>query len=686
MRCGLKHSCLKTFIIISTALCLFIVKAKSEPVQVRAATHDGYGRIVFNWPTLVPFNIKIVGDQLVVSFSSSIEPSLSGVVQNLSKYLSGAAAGADGRSVAFTMKEDFDFYGFDVGTTVVIDITDAAQTNKLTTLEKETISTPSADINEEALPRGPKINVRSGIHEKYTRIVFDWPQKVPYRLEQTAGQATIIFSSPARLDLVSLKRQLPKLISSINSKNTAGGVLARIAIPETSRIRHFLSGTKVVVDVMKPIGEPLPLKMIKAPKRGLQKTGGKPDAQPESKPVKKAAVKPPTALLPKPVDQGLAPKIPPMSSQTGKLRALTPPSPVEGSNLVKSNQNSLNETSKVKNVDVNSGVAKSNGEVKLSSVDSGSDAISIRFDWNDPVAAAVFRRYSHLWIVFDKKINMNLEDLKKAAGNIFRYVEQLSNEKATLLRVATVSGINPTIKRDGLAWILEFRKQPFVPATDLEIAPQPNSPIGARIFVPITEPGDAISMTDPVIGDNLIVVPVIPIGHGIEKQRSYPQVRILPSSQGLVVQPRTDDLLVRTLRQGVSMTSSSGLRISNIPEVQSVSNIPGVQSNEKEEDKIPAFRALTRLFDLKKWRKTNLSTFEEEKQKYQLAAATATSADKESARMELARFYFSNGFGAEALGVLKVVSEERPQIAKSPEFLGLRGAINVLMGRYDDAR
>jgi tetratricopeptide (TPR) repeat protein len=92
------------------------------------------------------------------------------------------------------------------------------------------------------------------------------------------------------------------------------------------------------------------------------------------------------------------------------------------------------------------------------------------------------------------------------------------------------------------------------------------------------------------------------------------------------------------------------------------------------------------LFDLKKWNKANLDTFEEKKQKHQMVAATATSRDKEAARMDLARFYFANGFGPEALGVLKIVADERPEISDSLEFHGLRGAINVLMGRYDDAR
>ena len=685
MQGSLYYSYLKTLMIISTVLGISFGQAAAESVMVRAAAHDGYGRIVFNWPTPAPFKIKIVGDQLIVSFSSPIEPTLSGVVRNLSKYLSGAAAGADGRSVAFTMKEDFDVYGFDMGANIVVDITDAVQTKKVPNSEKGVDLKVPDEAGAQVLTAGPTVKVRSGVHDEYTRIVFDWPNKVPYQLKQTTGQATITFSSPARLDIDSLKRRLPKLISSINSESNANGVLAKMTIPDKSRIRHFLSGSKVVVDVMKPIGEPSLLKTDKVVAEGSQKKERKRDEKPDPKSAKKVAAKRPAASVQKPVEQVSSSVASSISPQTGKPRALTPPSRSKKRNLSRSEQRSQSEVAKVK-ADGNSGDVKGGSTANLFNVDSGADAIGIRFDWDEPVAAAIFRRYGYLWIVFDKKIDMNLANLKSAAGNIFRSIEQVPNDKATLLRVMTVSGVNPTVKRDGLAWVLEFRQQPIVPAMAIEVTPQPNSPIGARIFLAVTEPGEAIRLTDPAIGDSLVIVPVIPLGHGIDKQYTYPQVHILPSSQGLIMKPRADDLLVRSLRQGVSMTSISGLKISNVPKTQLVTNIPGVKSNEQEEDKIPTFRALSRLFDLKKWRKTNLITFEEEKKKHQMAAATASSGDKEAARMDLARFYFSNGFGAEALGVLNVVAEERPQIKDSLEFHGLRGAINVLMGRYDDAR
>lgn len=654
--------------------------AWAEPVKVRAASHDGYGRVVFNWSSPGPFKVETAGRQLVVRFGRAIEPTLAGVVRNLTKYVSAAAAGADGQSVMFTLKADFKTRGFDMGAAVVVDIIDT-DTAKPAQQQKAVAPPPAAPVAPVAPPPattaanasgGPVIKVRSGIHEEYTRIVFDWPNKVPYQLSQQGGSATLTFSRPAQFDLARLQSRPPKLISAITSQPTPGGVSVTLRVDETSRVRHLRSGTKVVIDVMKPTGKPLPEQPAAVAK-----------TQPE--PVEKVASASPAqpASPTKPVEQNAAATaaVGAAALAAGKPTALTPPAKTRKSALSVGQQNSLNQIAGVTIIDGASSAGGAGGgsgkPIKASAVESGGDAVGVRIDWDEPVAAAVFRRAGYLWIVFDKYTPMNLADLKAAGGNIIRSIEQIPNENATLLRLDTVSGVNPTMKRDGLSWILEFRQQPITPTTAIEVTPQPNSPIGARLFLSVTEPGKAVMLTDPAIGDTLIAVPVIPLGYGIAVQHDYPQARFLASSQGLVIQPRADNLRVRPLRQGVEVTNTSGLQISPVA--------AALAAEAKLGDGL-LIRSLTRLFDLGKWRQASLDTFEEDKRKYQMAAATAGKSSKEKTRMDMARFYFANGFGPEALGVLKIVAEDRPAIANTDEFRGLRGAINVLMARYDEAR
>src|SRR5690606_358315 len=107
------------------------------------------------------------------------------------------------------------------------------------------------------------------------------------------------------------------------------------------------------------------------------------------------------------------------------------------------------------------------------------------------------------------------------------------------------------LKRNGLSWILEFAKNPVQVPTPISLDVQLSSPVGARVFMPVPEPGNALAVIDPVVMDTLVVVPVIPLGHGIPQRREFAQFSILPSVQGIVIRPKIDDLRVRPLPQGV---------------------------------------------------------------------------------------------------------------------------------------
>lgn len=101
---------------------------------------------------------------------------------------------------------------------------------------------------------GTPIRVRVGEHAEFSRIVFDWPAKAPYRVEQTGGRATVHFDRPGTLDLARYKRNPPPMVKGINPRDEAGGLTVDIEIPQGAKLRHFYNGTHVVVDVVQPAG------------------------------------------------------------------------------------------------------------------------------------------------------------------------------------------------------------------------------------------------------------------------------------------------------------------------------------------------------------------------------------------------------------------------------------------------
>ena len=71
----------------------------------------------------------------------------------------------------------------------------------------------------------------------------------------------------------------------------------------------------------------------------------------------------------------------------------------------------------------------------------------------------------------------------------------------------------------------------------IKVVAQPNSPVGSRLFMPIAEPGEPVVVIDPDVGDTIVVLPVIPLSHGVNNVFNYPDVRVLKTAQGVVVKP-----------------------------------------------------------------------------------------------------------------------------------------------------
>ncbi|OHC73325.1 MAG: hypothetical protein A3G18_12290 [Rhodospirillales bacterium RIFCSPLOWO2_12_FULL_58_28] len=580
---------------------------------------------------------------MVVKFSRPIEASYAPVVKGLGKYLSDAKPGADGRSVTFTLKDDFGVRSFDMGAAVIIDLLDKEQ---------------AAPTSVSAAPKdAPPVNIRAAEHKDYTRIVFDWPSAPPYAVRRNGGDVVISFTRPGRVDLKALKTKPPKFILGASSEAKDAGPSVTLKIAETSEIRHSLSGAKVVVDVMPP-GT---LNPAAAPK---------PDtAAPASASADNAAAsetKAPEAAASEVKTQSASTAAPP--AKAGKPQALTPPPTPEAAEKATAEAATKPATGgAVPAAKVTVAPVQGEGEGE-------GDVIAVRFDWDEPVAAAVFRRADNLWVVFDKQTKVDAATLRTSAGNIFHGIEQIPSERATVLRINTVAGVNPGLKRDGLAWIFEFRKRPLQARQPIEVKAQHDSPVGARLFIPVAEPGNAVVVKDPEVGDAIVVVPVIPLGYGVFQAYEYPQARILMSSQGVAIQPKIDELRILPLRQGIEVTGAGGMYLSP------------VTASSAADATLGAMQPLTRALDLEKWSKDGPDKFTAVRQSLQKATSPESNPKSESARLDLARFFFANGYAAETIGIMDLLEKEKPDIINNPEFRVLRGASRYLMGRYPEAK
>jgi tetratricopeptide (TPR) repeat protein len=653
--------------------------ALAESVPIRAGTHPGFGRIVFAWPQAVGHQAEIRDGRLTVSFERAIEADYANALRVLRNYLKEATPGADGRSVSFALAGDFQIRTFRSKTAVVIDLLDreGAQSEAQAAAPSPVASPPPRP----ARPSAEQVTVRAGIHPDKTRVVVDWKVPVAYALDRQGDTLTLFFDRPAVLDLGRIADRPPPRVLAASVESAPASSVLTLAIQPGAVVHHFLAGTRVVVDIL-AADAPSPADPATTKAAAATPPSPAPRAQPAApRPLTPEAAAPKPATPRPPAPPAASPKAAPPQAAAPKPAAPQTPAGTEIRDLA--SLASPAETGQPVSL-VPGGPAVTIREHEAAPAEGGgtgrseatgpSVGVSLRFDWTEPTGLAVFRRAGALWVVFDKPSKPDLESLRNQGGNVVRAVAQIPNESATVLRLDAVAGVNPVPRRDGLTWLLDFHRQPIEAVNRLDVTVQPQTRRG-RVLIPVSDVTTVFSVTDPEVGDNLMVVPTLPLSYGMTYPYEFAHFSLIPTGQGVVVRPRIDNLQVRAVPQGVEITSPDGLAVSEVSAEEEAQVVFGLN------------RPLSRVLDLDKWRIADPASFVPRRQNLQLETAKAKPGEaREKARLDLIRFLFANGYFAEAIGIIEAAVAERAEFAASAEVRLLRGGTLFMLGRVEDAR
>ena len=684
-----------------------VTNANAERIPVRTEQSGKSSMITFAWQVPVAYKHSVENGRLSVRFSRPVQGNFAAIADGLKGIVADPQAGADGRSVSFRLEKSVKVFAFYTGTAVTIELLEdesaadkAPRPAPVAANETGSIDVAVAPIRESrtlasaqqtnagGVPAdAPEVRVRTGEHPDYTRIVFDFAEATPYQASSDNGVVTIRFQRPARIELGSLADNGARLIGGARASVDGNTTTVTLAVPPTSNIRDFLSGAKVVVDVREPSGSPDPVAL---PAETVAAAAPEAPAAPSPAAANEAA---PPAQPVAPVEAvetaPAAPEAPPApaggegapvsltaeraqdAAESGQPLALTPSGapPAATPTAVTAASEPISEELSPRAQEPVGGTPATAARVAATP---GQDQLAFRFDFDEPVAAATFRRGGAVWIVFDKPMTVDTAALQLQAGEGAFEILQIPNDSATVLRIRTSQRYNPAVARDGLAWVIDFAPRQMAPQAALEVNAQPDSPVGARVFVAVPEPGRPIAVSDPNIGDNFVVVPVIPLGQAVGRKFTFPQFSIQPAAQGVVINPVIDDLRVRSLRQGVEI-GSSGVRLA----------ITNVSDDAAAHAQLAASRAMVvALQELEKYFATT-EQFRVYRRRYEAEVADAPKRGKSAARLELAKFFFANAYAPETLGVIRVAVDDIPLLENDPSVRILRGGANFLLGRYD---
>jgi hypothetical protein len=278
--------------------------------------------------------------------------------------------------------------------------------------------------------------------------------------------------------------------------------------------------------------------------------------------------------------------------------------------------------------------------------------------------------------VFDRYQEVDTRLLRKLGGEILLSAEQMPDKKNTVVRMTTLPGFNPSMRRENLLWVLDFSKQPLRAAAPLDVREVTEGVPTARITIPVTEAAQPIQVPDPEVGDVMTVVPMIPLGHGVTPSRDYSEINIPLSAQGIAIIKKADGIDIRLGKANLDIINpTASLKIS------------------RESDKLAALSKMgtaavatgSKLIDFENWMRGGESKFKEVESDLITTSGMLPSNQRNLARLNVARHMFANGYAAESLGVLRAIAESDPSTVDSAPFRALRGAANLMIGRVSEA-
>ena len=276
------------------------------------------------------------------------------------------------------------------------------------------------------------------------------------------------------------------------------------------------------------------------------------------------------------------------------------------------------------------------------------------------VGVAAFRRGDSAVVVFDERRAIDLAAVRGDPVFGAATVELLPG--ATVLHLKLPADRNLTIGETQHAWRVT------VVAGVSPARPIPMRAADGQLSLPVDAVGAVVAIPDPDTGATLLVGTQRATGQDFPTLHQTPEFNLLPTWQGVVVEPLADSLAMRAGDDGFVLTGGS----------QGLAMAPSSTAVQAQADAA----AMTRRFDL---RSQPLETLVGRLRSQVLASATAPARARGRLREQAAETLIALVFGAEAQAMLRLAAADDPTIGATPSAIGLNAIAALLDGRDAEA-
>lgn len=604
-----------------------------DKAQIFATPEKGFGRLVIAFPDrmdLPKYKVKYENGVLAIEFEAPISILLPDIALAMPEYATIARVDPDKRGIRIGLRTTFNINRMDAGEKLYIDLLPTSWVGLPPSLPPEVVaaladrSQRAAELaeqkrkEEEAKSLKPVATVRVGRNPTFLRLQFDWNVDTEAKFSLKGTRGAINFDWPVPVDLYALKADLPKEFKGATNSVSPKGSAINFAVAEGVVPRFYqMSPRQFMMDV------------DIAPAEGL-----------------KAALAAEEKANQARMDLEIA------AAEQEQRRAAR-----LGLETAADDTMDLYPTTR---------------GIVTPQVTAAGNTVRVAFPFDTDTPAAVFRRGDTVWMVFDTPQALAAPPPSEALSSIATNFDVVAAGETKVVRLDLAADRLATLGSEGRAWVLSLGDALLNATEPMTLSRERDEQGRFEMTADIDRPGKVHVLRDPVVGDTLRVVTVMPPARGMTRNQQFVDFDALRSAHGLVIKPRNDDLDVELSDKVAVISARSGLTLSAVE-----------SSRRLDAGNSPEFR--DSYLDLGVWREDNPEQFTARKEETMGRAASAEGRLRDVARLDLAQLYLANELSYEAIGVLGVLESELKSEDLRKKMRLVRAIADTLAGRPNDA-
>src|SRR5215472_14689580 len=537
--------------------------ARAEPVKgdITVDTSRGYARIVFRFSDEIDADVRLANQVLVISFRTKVSAPVDRLPLNARDYVSAARSDPDGMAVRMALARKVRINTMMAAERLFVDLLPVSWTAEPPALPQEVVEELAKRAHEaEKKQRAqalllrareiPLTPVRVALQPTFSRYIFELPELIGVTNERGKDKLTLVFDKMMKFDLSAAKSPLPPTVASIDSDTGEQTTSVTFAFIGKVDVRSFREDNNFVLDIMTLDGRPNPVDLIPraGPPRALRpdanERGLAPIADlepPRTVPAPAAAqvaAPGPRAPAAAPVASAAAPA--PAAAPAAVAAPVAPPQEPAA-------RSQAREPSAAPSDQPAPAAAparpRSPDAPVVAEVRRRGETIRLTFPFAAPTPAAVFRRADTLWLVFDTGAKIDLAALANGVKGKIRGATVTPVDDGQVVRIALDRPQLASFAEEGTFWSV----------TVGDIALEPTQPLGIvrntggahpSAIVPFDDPRAVHRLSDPDAGDTLYVVTALGPARGFLRGQDFVEFAAPPSTHGIVIEPRADDVSV----------------------------------------------------------------------------------------------------------------------------------------------